>query len=94
MNQATGWDVFQSETTDNSEFDLWGVVTESQPMKMAKIKVPTEHFERAPSSCSHTWAAEEHVHNKGKGKYQWYLCKTCKGRQRRLIKRRRNCKKK
>ena len=96
MSQPIGWDVFQSETSDDSEFELWGVATESKPQKVVKEEIPTENLKRVSSSCpkGHTWIAEERIHNKGKGKYQWYICDTCNKRQRRPITRRRNRKKK
>ena len=96
MSQAVGWEVFQSETSDDSEFELWGIATESKLQKVMKEEIPTVNFKRASSSCpkGHRWIAEEHIHNKGRGKYQWYICDTCNKRQRRPITRRRNRKKK
>ena len=35
------------------------------------------------ANCNHIWKVDEHVHNKGKGKYQWYFCCKCKTRQKR-----------
>lgn len=60
-----------------------------KPRKAMKEKPINRLEKKIQYRCIHVWKAEEHVHNKGKGKYQWYICTLCKGRQKRNYNRKR-----
>ena len=77
----TGWEALL--VTEDGEFDFFATPFKIEPRKATTEtqlkKVEQKHRHR----CVHVWKAEEHVHNKGKGKYQWYVCALCKARQKR-----------
>ena len=86
-----GWEVFQQGNVKGDGFYFFSeapeVKQESQSVKgksVAESKAGSKDNE-ARCKNGHVWKANEHVHNKGRGKYLWYMCSVCGKRQQRFL---------
>ena len=86
--KVVGWDALLMAGKVDADFDFFSKQTpEDLPKKERRVR-KKEKTRSRDKPCRHVWKPEPRVHNKGKGKYQWYACALCKGRQKR------NCNKK